>query len=217
MGRRHGVEDGVTEMILVEETNVPLAALPVEEFKAHLRLGSGFAGASLQEAVLESFLRAAVAAIEARTGKALILREFTYRLERWRNPAAQELPVAPAVAVSAVTITDAAGVEELVDPGDYRLLRDAQAPQLRPTGSCLPVVPVGGAVSVVFTAGMAPDWSGLPADLGQAVMLLAAHYYEYRDETALGQGCMPFGVTSLIERYRRLRAGFGRAPLGVRG
>ena len=43
------------------------------------------------------------------------------------------------------------------------------------------------------------------ADLAQAVMLLAAHYYEYRDETALAEGCMPFGVASLIERYRIVR------------
>jgi uncharacterized phiE125 gp8 family phage protein len=62
-----------------------------------------------------------------------------------------------------------------------------------------------------LSAGYAPDWAGLPADLGQAVLLLAAHYYEYRHETALGDGCMPFGVTSLIERYRtvRLMAGGG--------
>lgn len=202
-------------MILVEETTVPLAALPVEQFKAHLRLGSGFTGATVQDAVLESFLRAAIAAIEARTGKALIQRAFTLTVEQWRDPAAQGLPVAPVVEVTSVTLTDAGGAEELVDPGDYRLSRDAQHPQLRPTGGALPVIPRGGSAAIGFDAGFAASWAGLPADLGQAVMLLAAHYYEYRDETALGQGCMPFGVTSLIERYRMLRAGFG-VPAGGR-
>jgi len=43
------------------------------------------------------------------------------------------------------------------------------------------------------------------------VLLLAAHYYEYRDETALGEGCMPFGVSSLIERYRTVRLFAGGA------
>ena len=66
-------------------------------------------------------------------------------------------------------------------------------------------------MKIVFTAGMAADWGGLPADLGQAVLLLAAHYYEYRDETALGAGCMPFGVTSLIQRYRTVRLAPGVA------
>jgi uncharacterized phiE125 gp8 family phage protein len=37
------------------------------------------------------------------------------------------------------------------------------------------------------------------------VLLLGAHYYEYRAETGLAEGCMPFGVTSLIQRYRRMR------------
>lgn len=200
-------------MMLVEETTVPQAALPVEEFKAHLRLGSGFSGATVQDAVLESFLRAAMAAIEARTGKALIQRDFTYTVEHWREAGAQALPIAPVVAVSAVTITDAGGTALVVDAGLYRLSWDAQVPQLRADGACLPVIPTGGSAAIGFSAGYAPDWAGLPADLGQAVMLLAAHYYEYRDETSLGQGCMPFGVTSLIERYRMMRAGFagGRA------
>lgn len=196
-------------MMLVEETQVPQAALPVEEFKAHLRLGSGFTGASVQDAVLESFLRAAMAAIESRTGKILISRGFTYTVTFWRKAAAQNLPVAPVIAVSAVEIRDAADVAEVVDPGDYRLVQDGQAPMLRATGSLLPVIPTGGSAVIGFTAGYAVDWAGLPADLAQAVMLLAAHYYEYRNETALGQGCMPFGVTSLIERYRVMRIGTG--------
>ena len=63
----------------------------------------------------------------------------------------------------------------------------------------------GGTVRIGFDAGMADQFDGLNADLRQAVMLLAAHYYEYRDDTGLSAGCMPFGVTSLIERYRNLR------------
>lgn len=197
----------IAKMMLVEETNVPAAALPVEEFKAHLRLGSGFSGATVQDAVLESFLRAAMVAIEARTGKILIARGFVYTIEGWHRDAAQRLPVAPVSAVGPVEIRDAGGAASVVDPGDYRLVQDMQDPELRATGSRLPVVPSGGAAVIGLTAGYAADWAGVPADLAQAVMLLAAHYYEYRDETSLGQGCMPFGVTSLIERYRRVRIG----------
>ena len=39
--------------------------------------------------------------------------------------------------------------------------------------------------------------------------MLAAHYYEYRNDTGLSDSCMPFGVTSLIQRYRPLRIGTG--------
>ena len=71
---------------------------------------------------------------------------------------------------------------------------------------------MNGSVKIGFTAGFGPDWDDLPGDLGQAVLLLAAYYYEYRNETAVGEGYMPFGVSSLIERYRtvRLFAGAGQ-------
>ncbi len=195
--------------MLIEETAIADAALPVDQFKAHLRLGAGFAEGNVQDEVLNGFLRAAIAAIEARTGKVLIERDFSWSLNGWRDPAGEVLPVAPVVSVAAVTLTDAAGIETVVDAEAYRLERDMQRPRLRPVGACLPRVQTGGSVKIAFAAGMAADWGGLPADLGQAVLLLAAHYYEYRDETALGAGCMPFGVTSLIQRYRTVRFGAG--------
>ena len=54
-------------MFLVEQTTVPVASLPVSQFKHHLQLGTGFADDTAQDAVLEQYLRAAIAAIEART------------------------------------------------------------------------------------------------------------------------------------------------------
>jgi len=196
-------------MMLIEETAIADAALPVDQFKAHLRLGTGFAEGSVQDEVLNGFLRAAIAAIEARTGKVLIEREFSWSVNGWRDPAGEVLPVAPVMTLDVVTMADAAGAETAVAADAYRLEQDSQRPRLRPAGSMLPTIATGGSVKIGFTAGMSADWGGLPADLGQAVLLLAAHYYEYRDETALGAGCMPFGVTSLIQRYRTVRFGAG--------
>ncbi|MEL6435120.1 MAG: hypothetical protein AAFQ28_15125, partial [Pseudomonadota bacterium] len=82
-------------MMLIEETAVPQAALPVDEFKSHLRLGTGFSDGDVQDVLLESYLRAAIAAVEARTGKILIVRSFSWTLTRWREPDVQSLPVAP--------------------------------------------------------------------------------------------------------------------------
>lgn len=196
-------------MMLIEETTVPDTALPVAEFKAHLRLGTGFGEDSLQDTVLKGFLRAAIAAIEARTGKVLINREFTWTLTGWRDRAGQVLPVAPVTEILGVTMVNALEVETDLPADQFRLEADGQRPRLRPTGSLLPMVMTGGSVRIGFRAGMSADWGGLPADLGQAVLLLAAHYYEYRNETALSDGCMPFGVSSLIQRYRSVRIGIG--------
>jgi len=191
--------------MLIEETAVPQAALPLAEFKAHLRLGTGFSDGDFQDAVLESFLRAALSAIEARTGKVLIARDFSWTLTEWRDRFGQAIPVAPVTAILSLRLRDRMDAEELIDASFYKLEPDMQRPRLRATGSCLPAVPPGGSAELRFTAGYGPQWGDLPADLGQAVLLLAAHYYEYRHEMALGDGCMPFGVTSLIERYRTVR------------
>jgi uncharacterized phiE125 gp8 family phage protein len=198
-------------MMLIEETGVSRDALPLAEFKAHLRLGTGFAEEGLQEPVLESFLRAAIAAIEARTGKVLIRRVFHWTHSEWRAPDGQPMPVAPVTAITSLTLHSRDGDHEGIGPAFYRLEADAHRPVLRPQGAMLPAIPRGGTAEIVFEAGFSENWAGLPADLAQAVLLLAAHYYEYRDETALGGGCMPFGVSSLIERYRTVRLFHGSA------
>lgn len=193
--------------MLIEDTPVPDAALPVEAFKAHLRLGTGFGTDDVQDVVLRSFLRAAMAAIESRTGKALLQRVFRLTVNRWRDAQAQSLSVAPVTGISELAQIEQSGVRSVVEPGRYRLERDAQYPLVRPTGIKLPAVPVGGSVEITFSAGFGVGWDDVPADLQQAVLMLAAHYYEYRNDTGLSEGCMPFGVSSLIERYRALRLG----------
>jgi uncharacterized phiE125 gp8 family phage protein len=196
-------------MMLIEETTVPDAALPVEDFKTHLRLGTGFGSETTQDEVLTGFLRAAISAIEARTGKVLFTRGFSWSLSLWRDRDGQVLPVAPVSAINRMAIVDRNGTRTECDPAAYWLERDNQRPRLRSRGASLPMIPTGGSVVIEFEAGFGPDWQGLPADLRQAVFLLAAHYYEYRHETTLSDGCMPFGVTSLIERYKPMRIGFG--------
>ena len=44
-----------------------------------------------------------------------------------------------------------------------------------------------------------------PPDLAQAVLLLAAEYYENRSEAGVSEGGLPFGVVTLIERWRTVR------------
>ena len=156
-------------MMLIEETSIPDAALPVDAFKAHLRLGTGFGQDGLQDEVLKSFLRAAIAAIEARTGKVLIARAFSWTLNAWRDRAGQVLPLAPVRALTALVLVDPAGQETDIALSTVRLERDAQRPRLRPMASLLPMVPAGGSVRVTFDAGFAPDWDGLD---GASVMPL---------------------------------------------
>ncbi|MEN8837319.1 MAG: hypothetical protein ABF243_07125 [Celeribacter marinus] len=198
-------------MMLMEQTQVPVGVLPLELFKDHLRLGTGFGVDSVQDGMLETYLRAAIAAIEARISKALIARDYSYTVSAWRDLAAQSLPVSPVSAITAFVIVDRAGGEAIIDPSNYMLEPDVHRPRLVSLGFMLPQVPVGGAARIEFTAGFGPAWSDVPGDLAQAVFLLAAHYYEHRFEGAARERDMPFGVAPLLDRYRNIRIFGGRS------
>jgi uncharacterized phiE125 gp8 family phage protein len=192
---------------LSELTPIAPEALPVAALREHLRLGSGFAGVDLQEDLLRSFLRAALAAIEARTGKVVLARIFTLTLTEWAEPSAQPLPLAPVGAIQSLTVKGPGDAgAEVIDPSRYHLLPDTHRPRLIARGAALPMIPTEGQAVITLTAGFG-DWDAVPPDMAQAVLMLAAHYYEYRDDTGLKSGCMPFGVTALIERHRALRIG----------
>jgi uncharacterized phiE125 gp8 family phage protein len=192
-------------MMLVERTKIPAAVLPVADLRRHLRLGTGFADEGAQDSLLDSFLRAAIAAVEAWTGKVLVTREFTWVLEDWREDRAQPLPVAPVTAITAIRRIDVLEAVNVVDPGLYRLQRDAHRPLILATGPCLPPVPEAGSIEVDFTAGFGASWADVPPDLAHAVVLLAAHYHEYRAELRAGHAAIPYGVSVLAEPWRTMR------------
>ncbi len=191
--------------MLVEQAAVPSAALPIADLKAHLRLGSGFADDTFQDALVEGYLRAAIATVEGRTAKMLVSRRFTWTLADWRDQEAQALPCAPVSAVVSVTLVDGAGVATAVDPSRWRLVVDTHRPKLVARGLLLPNVPEDGRVDIVFDAGFGA-WAAVPKDLGQAVFLLAAEYYDARHDGGLREGAgLPASVAALIGRWRTVR------------
>lgn len=188
-------------MMMVEMSSVSSTLLPITELTDHLRLSSGFADDGSQDAQLESCLRAALAAIEARIGKALFRRGFSWHLSHWQSPQEQVLPVAPVVSIDSVKLVSRAGVETVLDPESYGLKVDTHRPAITAVSS-LPGPSTGGSIEMEITAGYGADWHGVPADLRQAVLLQAAELYEARGGGEAGMAC---GVAVLIEPYRSVR------------
>lgn len=198
-------------MMLTEMTTVAALALPVQALKDHLRLGSGFTEDGLQDGLIEAYLRAAIAVVEGRIGKVLLQKRFKLVLEDWRSADEQALPVAPVSAVVSASVVDASGVALVLDAARYRLVQDIHRPKMAAVGVLLPTVPTDGRAEVVFDAGFGATWAAVPVDLAQAVLLLAAEYYETRQPGDAGASGLPFPVQALIERWRTVRLLGGRA------
>jgi uncharacterized phiE125 gp8 family phage protein len=191
-------------MTLTEITGVPQAALPLAQLKDHLRMGAGFSDDAVQDSLLEGYLRAALAAVEGRTGKALIARDFRWTVGAWRDNAEAVLPVAPVTSVVSLTVKDRAGAATVIAASAYLLVADGVRPVLAGAGTSLPTIPSQGSAEVVFTAGFGA-WAAVPPDLGQAAMLLAAHYHENRFGSGETAGRIPYGIEALLSRWVPLR------------
>ncbi len=189
-------------MMLVELTSVSSAVLPVAELTDHLRLASGFADDGSQDGQLESCLRAALSAIEARIGKALYQRRFAWQVSQWQSDTSQPLPLAPVESLESVKLVTRSGSETLVGADRYQLRPDTHRPLIEAVGGSLPSPSQGGTIEIEFIAGYSTDWLGVPADLRQAVLIQAAEFYGGQADQDTG---MPFAVTVLIEPYRALR------------
>jgi uncharacterized phiE125 gp8 family phage protein len=193
-------------MMLIEIDPPVTGLAAVREFGDHLRLGTGFADDGSQDAILDLYLRTAIAAVEGRIGKATVTRRYSWTVTRWREPQRQVLPVAPVSQVDSVTLIDAAGVATVPDPSEWVVVPDGHRPYLLGTWNRdLPEIPEMGRAEIVFRAGYGPAWSDVPADLRQAVLLLAASYYENRSADEGREGAMPFGVLALLDPYRPVR------------
>jgi uncharacterized phiE125 gp8 family phage protein len=190
-------------MILTELSSVDANILPLNELSQHLRLGTGFVETSLQDDLIEAYLRAAISAIETRTGLVVFEKNLSWQLTAWRDAQKQTLPARPISAIIRVVTFDKSGGSVEHAPESYRLQPDSMAPALVSRAACLPIIPDAGSVDVEFTAGFGPNWLDIPAGLRHAIILLAAFYYENRmgGETS----GFPVAVLSLLEGYRPVR------------
>ena len=152
---------------------------------------------------MEAYLRASISAVEGRTGIVLLNKSFNWGLTNWRHYDRQVLPVRPISVVTELKMIDQAGVENVLGAENYYLEKDSQNPALVSVGLALPVIPTNGSVEVTFLAGYGANWADVPDDLGRAVLMLAAEFYENR--TSRDAASLPSGILSLLERFRKVR------------
>lgn len=194
-------------MSLKEIAPPDVARLPIDALRTFLRLGRGFGDDTAQDPVLETCLRGAMAAIEARLSRALLAREFLWVLHYWRNQDPLRLPLAPLGDVAEMRLVAGNGVVSVVAATRYRFGNDESGAFVEMLSSSLPHLATGAHAELDFSAGYG-EWADIPADLQQAWLRLAAQFYEHRHGgDAPG---LPLAVLALVETYLPRRMGARR-------
>lgn len=193
--------------MLTEVTPVAEQALPVDPLREHLRLGTGFSDDSIQNGLLVACLRAGLALVEARIGKAILSRPFLVTLPEWSDRYAQRLPVCPVISLDELRVIDRNEAVQVVDPQGYRVVQSKHRASIEALGA-LPGVPRQGRIEIDLVAGYGAAWNAVPAGLRQAVLMVAAGLYEGR--AVEGGEILTPTVNALLADFRSARLTLGR-------
>ncbi len=192
-------------MLLKEAAPAAPNPIPLAEFAAHLRLGHGFVDDGSEDALLELYLRHAMAVVEARTSQALVTRPYLLQVAGWNRHGHLVLPLGPVAAIDRIRFVRAGATVEL-SPAEWALEPGRARQRLTaPDGGALRPVPHGALAELEFIAGHAPVWAEVPGDLRQAVLMLAAHYYENRHGELGEDAALPAAVGAILAPHRTAR------------
>lgn len=150
------------------------------------------------DAQLAALLRAALDACEHFTGTMPLEQVCEAVLPV--TPQWQDLPVRPIQAITAIDGIPAEGVRFALPAANYAIDLDADGAGRVRIGN----PGAAGRVAVRFSAGLAPDWTGLPDGLRHGILRLAAFHYRQR-EGEVAAAMPPCAVAALWRPWRRMR------------
>jgi uncharacterized phiE125 gp8 family phage protein len=175
-----------------------LEPVTLEEVKAHLRLDGEDDDAWLTQAIASARRQ-----VESVTRRVLIEQEWRLWLDAWPDDGVLRIPVVPLIAVDAVTVYDAGGEPHVVDPETYAVDKASAPARLRFETPPAPGQALNG-IEIDLTAGYGDERGDVPSPLRHAILILVAHWYEYRGLAEAAEATTPAGFAALVAPYRIL-------------
>lgn len=204
----------------------------IAESKAHTRIDIAD-----DDAYIAALITGAREQIEQQTGRSLITQTWTLSLSQWPREKSdhdwwdgvREMPISatygsamdiaksPFQSVSAIDILDEAGnatswpkLDPVTGaPNWYGVADNSFGRLARANGQAWPVpLRYTNGIRITFTCGYGANASDVPGALRHAIKMLAAHWYENREPTAIRGGAsteLPHNVRSLIASFQVLR------------
>lgn len=184
-------------MALFRTSGPDAEPLTTAECKAHLRVSH-----SNDDDLIAGLIRAAREEVERHTGVGLIDQDWRLALDCWPQSEHVTIPRHPVKQILSVTIYGSEGEASLLDPAGYQLDPLSRPARLHFKNRPSPGIAMNG-IEIDFRAGHGEAGTDVPDLLKRAMMLLVAHWYEFRAE--YGAADQP---VSLPQGYERLVAGF---------
>lgn len=167
--------------------------------KAHMRVETDD-----EDALIGELVAAAAAHLESAAGLALMTQKWRLCLDAWPRHGPLLIGRSPVTTLDRVTLYDATGGAEQLDPAGAVLDGHACPARLH-----LPAAPAPGramnGIEVDFTAGFGDAAADVPDVLRQAILLHVAHMYAFRGaaEAAGRPADVPAGYDRLIAPFMR--------------
>lgn len=158
--------------------------ITASELRTQLRIETDDAAEG--DAYLEALIASARGAAEALTRRALITQSWTLYLDDWPDSDIIYLPYPPCQSVTGITYYDADGVQQTLTSGtDYQTEIHSEPARVTPEpDASWPGLETDRLhpVEVLYVAGYGDAASAVPQEIRQAVLLIAAAWYRYREE-----------------------------------
>ena len=174
----------------------------LDDAKAQLRITH-----DSEDDLIAGLIHAARDEVEAGTGLALITQSWRLTRDCWPRGGRIALLRNPVRQVLSVTAYDDSGAASLIDPSSYSVDTDARPARLL-LGTSPGALRVMNGLEIDFTAGFGDTADAVPDRLKRAILLLVAHWYEFR--AGYGAADQPVSIPA---DFRRLVAGYRLARL----
>lgn len=168
------------------------------EAKAFLRIDH-----EADDVLVDALIAAARRTVEAATGRALLEQTWRFTRDAWPLSGVIAAPVAPVRAILSAVVTLQDGSTLAVPDGALSLKADRAPALIHVDGARVPR-PGPGGIALTIRAGYGATAADVPADLVEAVRLVLAHFYEFRDGSGEAQA-LPATVAALLSPYRLVR------------
>jgi len=185
--------------IITEPADEPITTA---EQKSHSRIDI-----ATEDTLIAGFVKAARTNLEDLTGIKFLTQKWLLTLPAFPSTNIIKLPFSPIISVDEIKTIDADGDEAVFNTDNY-VTDFVSIPAIiklksgytwdEPTSGYREV----NGVEIFFTTGYATT-AKIPVNLKLAIKMLAAHFYENREATTIGNlSDLPMGVASLVMPYK---------------